>query len=148
MKKSQLQKIARDIIKNNIYLTLATADSKPWAASLYYQTDNKLNFYFVSPINSLHSKHIQKNSIVSFTIFDSHQPKNKGNGIQASGKACILKGKELQEGLKWFRTSILESKDPDFVRANYQLFKIIPNKFYIWDPDTKIDIRTEVKLKK
>jgi len=148
MKKSQLRKIAKDIIENNIYLTLATADSKPWAAPLYYRIDNKLNFYFVSPINSLHSRHIQKNPVIAFTIFDSHQPKNKGNGIQASGKAYILKGKKLQEGLKWFRTSILNSKDPDFAMAKYQLFKIVPNKFYIWDPDTKIDVRTEVKLKR
>jgi len=147
MKKSQLKKIAIDIIKNNIYLTLATADSRPWAAALYYRTDNKLNFYFVSPINSLHSKHVRKNPIVAFTIFDSHQKAGAGNGIQASGECKELKGKELREALKWYKSSVFTSTHPEIVKAKYRLYKIVPQHFFIWDPDRKSDVRSEVKLK-
>lgn len=87
-----LVQIARDIIKNNCYLTLGTADENmPWTAPLYYAVDDRYTFYYISQMDSLHTKHILKNSKVAFAIFDSHQKEGTGNGVQASGRAYLLK---------------------------------------------------------
>jgi nitroimidazol reductase NimA-like FMN-containing flavoprotein (pyridoxamine 5'-phosphate oxidase superfamily) len=69
---------AKAIIKNNIYLTLATAtkDGKPWISPLFFAYDNDFNLYWVSSKNSLHSKLIRSNPRVAIVIFDSslHTP--------------------------------------------------------------------------
>ncbi|MBI2029943.1 pyridoxamine 5'-phosphate oxidase family protein, partial [Candidatus Gottesmanbacteria bacterium] len=45
----ELNKIAKEIIKKNIYLTLATTDGKiPWSAPLFYAVGNDYHFYFIS----------------------------------------------------------------------------------------------------
>ncbi|OGK13755.1 hypothetical protein A3A93_05440 [Candidatus Roizmanbacteria bacterium RIFCSPLOWO2_01_FULL_38_12] len=79
-----LTKIANNILKSNIYMTLATSSKSghPWASPVYYAMDDKHNFYFISKPNTLHSRHIHVNPHIALAIFDSHQPEGKGNGIQ------------------------------------------------------------------
>lgn len=148
-KQEKLNKIAKDIIKNNIYLTLATTDSGPWAAPLYYCVDDKYKFYYISQMESVHTRHILKNPNVAFAIFNSHCSEGKGNGVQASGKAYLLKkDNEIKEALKWYSTTFIECKPESFKgSAPYRLFKIIPEKFYVLDPDAPVDVRVEVILK-
>lgn len=141
-------KIAKDIIKNNIHLTLATTDKNiPWAAPLFYCADDKFNFYFSSQMNSLHVKHLLKNPTIAFAIFDSRQKEGTGNGIQASGKTFLVIDSEIKEALGWYHTNFFEIKPETFKEGClYRLFKIIPDHFYIQDPDAKVDKRIEVKL--
>ena len=150
MKAAKLVEIAKDIIKNNIYLTLSTTDGKkPWATPLYYCADNKYNFYFISQMDSLHTKNILKDPKVAFAIFDSHQKEGTGNGVQASGKAYLLKKeKEIAEALRWFHTNFIEIKKEKVLgNSKYKLFKITPEHFYVLDPEAKVDKRVEVKLR-
>jgi uncharacterized protein YhbP (UPF0306 family) len=85
---AEFNKIAKDIIKNNIYLSLATSVGKDvWIAPLFYCADDEYNFYYISQMESVHTKHALKNPNVAFAIFDSHLPEGEGNGVQASGKA-------------------------------------------------------------
>lgn len=86
--------IAKKIIEENIYMTIATSDENgiPWVAPLFYAVDDSYNFYFISQLSSLHSKHILKNPNVAFAIFDSHQKEGSGSGVQGSGKAYLLNG--------------------------------------------------------
>ncbi|HUW21330.1 MAG TPA: pyridoxamine 5'-phosphate oxidase family protein [Candidatus Bathyarchaeia archaeon] len=148
MKQEEFNKIAKDIIKNNIYLTLATADGDPWIAPLYYCIDDKYHFYYISQMDSVHTRQIFKNSKVAFAIFDSCLPEGKGNGIQASGIVYFLKkDKEIKQALKWYSTTYIECKPESFKSsAPYRLFKIVPEKFYILDPNAPIDKRVEVFL--
>ena len=138
---------AKSIVKNNIYLSLATADGDPWVAPLFYCTDPQYNFYFISQLDSVHTKHLLKNPMVSFAIFDSHQEEGKGNGIQAAGKAYRVPDEDIDEALKWYHTTFIAlTKELLTGPAPYKLFKIIPDKFYILDPGAKVDKRIEVKL--
>lgn len=149
-KQDELNKIARYIIKENIYLTLATCDGEtPWSAPLFYCVDDNYNFYYISQIDSIHTKHILKNPKVSFSIFDSHDPEGQGNGIQASGNAYLLeKEKDIKEALKHYHTTFISCKPEDFDGSKpYRLFKITHEKIYILDPDTEVDKRIEVFLK-
>lgn len=147
MDEQQRNQFARDIIKNNIYLTLATADGEPWVAPVYYCVDDKYNFYFMSQMDSLHTQHILKNPVVAFAIFDSHQKEGTGNGIQGKGKAYLVKEDEIDEALRWYHTTFVELTKEGLANSPYNFFKIIPEKFYILDPDEKhVDKRIEVFL--
>lgn len=149
MTQDRLNRIARDIIANNIYLTLATSGNRPWAAPLYYCTDHELHFYFISPANSLHTQHILKNPRVAFAIFDSHQTEGAGNGVQGSGTASLLARKaEIVEALKYYKTTFIEL-NPENCKppAPYRLFKLTPEHLYVLDPEAKTDTRAEVFLR-
>jgi uncharacterized protein YhbP (UPF0306 family) len=154
------KQLAQQIIDSNNYCSLATTDGvKPWSAGLYYSVDEQYVFYFVSDNTSLHAKHIQKNSHVAFTIFNSTESPEVINGLQIEGEAYVVpiaeishaatvvykkrfKGKKLSEIAKY-----LDPKRYSDVTA-LRLYKIIPRKFYILDPekagkhgrDTRIEI--------
>lgn len=149
MKKTELNKIAEEIIKSNIYLTLATTDGSgiPWAAPLFYAIDDNYDFYFISQLDSLHSKHILKNPTVAFAIFDSHQQEGTGNGVQGSGKAYLLDESKLPEAMKWYKTTFIEMKPESFTGdAPYRFFKLVPEHFYVLDQEVKVDKRVEINL--
>ncbi len=147
MNQFQLANIAKEIIKNNIYLTLGTADKDPWVAPVFYAVDDKYNFYYISQMDSLHTRHILKSPSVAFAIFDSHQKEGTGNGVQGIGKVHLLSDEELSEAFKWYHTTFIEMK-PEFFTGNapYRFFKIIPEHFYVLDPEAKVDKRVEVNL--
>lgn len=147
MDKIDLLKFAKKIIKNNIYLSLGTADGKPWVAPLFYCVDPAFNFYFISQLDSVHTKHLMKNPSVAFAIFDSHQKEGSGNGIQGKGKAYLVGENEIDEALKWYHTSFITlTKESLLGPSPYKLFKLIPEKTYILDPDAMVDKRIEVSL--
>lgn len=147
MTQQQRNQLARDIIKSNIYLTLGTTDGEPWVAPVYYCVDDKYNFYFMSQMDSLHSQHILNNPVVAFAIFDSHQKEGTGNGVQGKGRAYLLKEEEWDEALRWYHTTFIELTKEDLANSPYHFFKIIPETFYILDPDEKhVDKRVEVNL--
>jgi len=111
MTQTDFIEIGRNIIRENSYLTLATADGKPWAAPVFYAVDAKWTFYFISQLDSLHIRHIFKNPLVAFAIFDSHQKEGSGNGVQGLGTARLLNDDELDEAFRWYNTSFVEMKD-------------------------------------
>lgn len=94
-----------------------------------------------------HSKHIIKNPTAAFAIFDSHQQEGTGNGVQGSGKAYLLDESKLPEAMKWYKTTFIEMK-PDSFRgdAPYRFFKLVPEHFYVLDPEAKVDKRVEVNI--
>ena len=51
-------------------MVIATVDheSTPWVCNVYYSVTNDFKLFFVSPTDSLHSKHIAQNSRVAFSI--------------------------------------------------------------------------------
>ena len=83
MNKQNLIKVAKKIIEDNIYLTVASSskNGKPWISPLFFAYDKKYNFYWISGKDSLHSKLIRKNSKVAIVIFDSTASEGKGDGV-------------------------------------------------------------------
>lgn len=142
------KQIARKILRDNIYLVLGTADGKnPWTAPLYYAVGRDNNIYFISKINSLHIRHLLKNPVAAFSIFDSRQREGQGNGIQAMGKVLLLKREiEIETALKYYRTSFISIDAKILQKGQYRMFKIIPKHLYIQDPRSPTDKRIEVKM--
>lgn len=150
MTQEQLDKKAVEILKSNIYFTLATTDGNlPWAAPLFYCMDEDFNFFFISQMNSLHTIHVLKQPNVSFAIFDSHLAEGEGNGVQGSGIVSLLTGNEIDEGLRVYSTTFINlTPETLSAPAPYRLFKLTPNSFFVLDPETKTDKRIKVYPKK
>lgn len=149
MTQDEFNQLGKSIIKNNIYLTLATSNTNPWIAPLFYCADENFNFYFISQLDSTHSKHVRINPNVAFAIFDSHIEEGKGNGIQASGKAYLLsESLDIENALKYYHTNFVEiTKESVSGSSSYKLFKIVPDHFFVLDSEAKVDKRVEVFLK-
>ena len=79
---------ARKIIENNIYITIATAskDGLPWISPVYSAHDKDYTFYWISPMDTLHSRLIRENHRVAIVIFDSRAPEGTGEGVYIKDK--------------------------------------------------------------
>lgn len=144
-----LNKLAQDILKTNMYLSLATCTkNSPWIAPLFYHLGAKNELYFASQPTSIHGTHIAKNPNVAFAIFDSHQKEGTGVGIQAFGKAQILDTRlQILEAMKYYHTDFFKVSPSKFMgRSKYRLYKITPTTFYLNDPRVKVDRRVEVRI--
>ncbi len=153
-----LNKLARNIVHRNIYLTLSTTDGKsPWIAPLYYVTDSNYTFYFFSNRNSKHAKHIRKNSNVAIAIYDSNQAGGEGNGIQMKAKAYEVPLKELPKvltlyGKKYYtdtkpKFSLLLTLKKFFGKSSLRFYKITPQQVYVLDPEDPVGKRVQVELR-
>jgi len=147
--KDLLTQKSREILEGNIYCTLATvsAEGVPWASPVYYCVDPQHSLYFISKKSSKHVQNMHSNNIVSFALFDSHQKEGTGNGIQGMGIVTELKGTEIIEGLKWYRTSFATLSKAFFRKPfGYRLYKLSPSEWYILDPDAEDDRRVRISL--
>lgn len=147
MNNMNLTKLAKDIIRTNIYLTLATAGETPWAAPVYYRPDDQYNLYFVSQPASLHGQHINRSSQVAFAIFDSHQAEGSGVGVQGLGVATVVEASELSEALRWYSSSFIKLKAELLTgKASYRMYKLKLKKIFVLDPNAATDKRVQVDL--
>lgn len=147
MTQEELNILAKDIIKANIYLTLGTFDGEPWVAPVFYCVTKDFKFYFISQLESLHTKQMIKNSNVAFAIFDSHAEEGQGKGIQGKGNVSLLEGENLEKKINNYHTTFIDIK-PDFLKGNapYRLFELVPSEVWVTDPEAKVDKRAKVSL--
>ena len=82
---------ANNIIKQNIYCTLATSSSEgiPWSTPVYFSYDKQCHIYWTSTIQSQHSQNIYQNQgQVALSIFNSIVPEGTSvQGLYFFGKA-------------------------------------------------------------
>lgn len=133
-----------EIISSNIYLSLATVDSEfwTWISPVFFCRD-KNYLYFASQDSSRHIKNIQKDSRITFSIFDSRAPEWEGNGIQGIWKVKEISHEQLREWLKIYTTDFLSQSD--FESWFYSLFCIEIQKAFILNPFWWADERIDVK---
>jgi uncharacterized protein YhbP (UPF0306 family) len=83
---------AKQIIADNIYMTIATAsiDGKPWISPVFFAYDEHYNLFWVSNKHSRHSSLIRDNSNVAIVIFDSTPPEGDGDGVYFEARASEL----------------------------------------------------------
>ncbi len=153
-----LNKIARQIINQNIYLSLATSfKNRNWIAPLFYVTDKKYLFYFISEHKSLHAQHIRKNPNSAVTIFNSQEKPEQVNGIQMSCRATELNSK-IKPVIKLIyqktEAELLKLRFPDHLnpesylgKSPFRIYQITPKDVYILDPKiTHTDKRIKVDI--
>ena len=109
---SNIYEMAKDIIKNNKFLSLATVDNdgKVWSTPLSYSVDENYSFYFTSELDSKHVMNIMDNPEVSFTIFDSTRRVSDIDGLQVTGIVGQVEPSELEKIVKNYYLTVF--KDP------------------------------------
>lgn len=78
-----------DVLQKCFFVSIATVDKNgPWVANVMYTSDEKLNIYWASRVDSRHSKAIiNGNDRVAGTITLTTNPKEDWIGLQIEGKA-------------------------------------------------------------
>ena len=156
---SNIYEMARDIIKDNKFLSLATIDNEGevWSTPLSYYCDENYNFYFTSELDSKHIINIMDNPNVSFTIFDSTRRVSDVDGLQIKGIVGQVDNNDLERVVKNYYLNVF--KDPEerkeweapytyFLQDEkpvYRFFQIVPTEIYKRDTDY-LDADRRVKI--
>jgi nitroimidazol reductase NimA-like FMN-containing flavoprotein (pyridoxamine 5'-phosphate oxidase superfamily) len=106
--------IARQIIDENLYMVLATADGggRPWASPVQYATEDRREFFWVSRPDATHSQNLRERPELSIVIFDS---KIAGEERQAVYMSAV--GSEVppeHEGLEVFSRRSIANGDEEW----------------------------------
>lgn len=151
--------VAKQIIDNNTYMTLATSvDDNPWACALFMGVDERYHLYFVSNIRARHVQNVLQNQRVSVTVFDSHAISGEANGVQLTGSCNRLIGGKIQRGIDAIYTkrypdpaeraqhnlTVKEFSRPDTNPTARHIYEITPQHVYVLDKQTGEDTRIEV----
>jgi nitroimidazol reductase NimA-like FMN-containing flavoprotein (pyridoxamine 5'-phosphate oxidase superfamily) len=94
-----LRVIAGDVLQSVRYLTLGTASSggESWMTPLAHAWDHEDRFYWMSAVDSRHSRNVDENPAVSVLLFDLGTT-GTDQALFGSGTARMLTEDELEEG--------------------------------------------------
>lgn len=148
---------ARDIVRVNRYMTLATSDGESvWIAPIGYVVDADYNFYWFSATDARHSQHIQRNPNVAVAIYNSTEPADIVTSLQLAGTAQSVEGPELQQVMDfyWRQSFSDESARARWMRpiedfsgaAMQRFYRFTPTQVYMFPSNKRVDRRTEVNL--
>ncbi len=146
---------AREIIRANRYMSLATGDGKSvWISPVAYVVDANYNFYWYSAKDAHHSENIHSNSNSAAAIFNSTEPSDRVNGVQMPGNAFVVAEFNLLQvmDLYWKQSFPDESVRARWIRpasdfmgdAILRFYQFSPTQVFILDPDSPR--RLEVSL--
>lgn len=83
----------RRYLAEHYTMTLATAvDGRPWAATVFYVSDEQLRLYFVSDPKTRHASEAARNPNVAATIYAHDQAWQSIRGIQIEGRLAEVAG--------------------------------------------------------
>lgn len=137
----EIRKLVENYLNEARMLQVATSrDDQPWACTVYFAFDDKLNLYWISSTSRRHSEEIRNNEKVAGTIVLPHTPGMKVRGLQLQGVARELNEKdEATIGMKYYAerfgmnsdrvNSILENKD------GHICYKIKPTLLVLFDEE-------------
>jgi uncharacterized protein YhbP (UPF0306 family) len=153
--------MAKDIIKNNRFLSLATRNIKGdvWATPLSYSVDKDYNFYFTTAIDSIHIDHIRENPYVAFSIFNSTRRVSDIDGLQIKGIVGEVERDKLPQIVKEYYLQVFPDADEraewespweNFTKDDfpvYRFFQIVPLEIYKRDTDNdEVDRRVQIDI--
>jgi len=87
------------ILSENIYCCLATAskDGMPWNTPIFYSYDHKLNLYWASAIDSMHSQHLKENPQAFIVIYNSTAAPRTATALYLQGQVETVANHRLDE---------------------------------------------------
>ncbi len=100
MNESETRVAIGEMLKQHNTLTLATSgDEGPWAATVFYASDAKLNLYFVSDHRTRHGRDLESSQSVSAAINPDCGTWGEVRGLQMTGSVSVLSGGARAAGL-------------------------------------------------
>lgn len=94
-----------NILNSNTLLSMASVnDNKSWINTAFFCFNNYLDIFFLTEIESQHSKNLAGNNSVAVSIFDSNQQWGPGKlkGLQLFGICKKAQGIQLLEGTRLY----------------------------------------------
>lgn len=107
---------AREILDANLYLTLATADEegRPWASPVYYASEDRADFYWVSDPEARHSRNLAVRPAASAVVFDSRAAIGTGQAVYLALVAEQVRGTEIERGIAIFSRVSVSHGGPEW----------------------------------
>jgi len=147
-------------LKNVKLLAIASFNTQPWIATVFYCYDEELNLYFLSRLVRRHSQEILKNAQVAVAIADQNQIfGNEMKGLQIEGTCMPLSGEEARNAFAFYKQRFpkVEGFMPEEGLTRYvesfskgeiihRIWKVIPTKIKIFDESKYGDMGKEFVL--
>lgn len=151
-----LKELAKQILVDNQYMTLATVDKngEAWVSPVAYAYDGKKCLYFMSLTSSAHCQNLLKKPTLAFAIFDSRQEFGKGVGLQIKAQAEIVPlyknptAMRFYFGRKWpyGKPGTVSEFKKFFKKYKYRFYKLSLAEVWMNDPSVEYDRRVKVRL--
>ncbi len=112
--------VARAIIDDNAYMTLATADTQgtPWATPVWYAHEAYTRFLWISRPGARHSQNLATRPQLGIVIFDSHSPIGTGQGVYLEAVAGEVPEAEIGQAMAAFSRRSLAQGGKEFTPAD------------------------------
>lgn len=83
------ERLARALVADNVYLTLATADAAgvPWASPLWFAARGLEEFVWASKPGARHSRNLTETPRVALVVFDSSRTPGAGSALYVQADA-------------------------------------------------------------
>lgn len=143
-------RLARALVAENAYLTLATADADgaPWASPVWFAASGLDLFVWASKPGARHSRNIAENPRVSLVVFDSSRAPGGGSAFYVSATAelvddigfaealAVYNERSLAHGLREWDAANLRSP------AKHRLYRAVAlEAFVLDDHDERLRVR-------
>ena len=145
---------AREILDRIAYMVLGTADAdgRPWATPVYFATDGRGAFYWVSSREARHSANIAARPEVGIVVFDSTVPIGTGQGMYMEARAEELSDADLESGLAVFSARSIEHGGVAWTREDVtggtliRMYRATASSYSMLAKDGQPDHRVPVEL--
>ncbi|HEX9788141.1 MAG TPA: pyridoxamine 5'-phosphate oxidase family protein [Candidatus Binatia bacterium] len=152
----ELKQQVLDYLQSHNTMTLATcAGEIPWAATVFYASDD-LELYFFSSPDSRHCQNLSVNSLVAVTIQEDYKDWRAIKGIQLEGQVMLVDGmlektKAMAVYARKYADVIKLFTDPasgPFYKAflRVKFYRVAPEKLFYIDNQQGFGKRQELNL--
>src|ERR1700754_1272227 len=133
--------LARALIAENSYLTLATVDAagRPWATPVWFAARDLDVFVWASKPGARHSLNLAQNAQVSLVVFDSSRAPGEGSALYVSATAALAGREEFDGLLDLYHARSRErgwsGGDADAPRepARHRLYRAVATEAFVLD---------------
>jgi hypothetical protein len=147
---ADLETVGRAIIDDNLYMTVATADTsgRPWPTPVYFAPASYEELVWVSRPEARHSQNIATRAEVGIVVFDSRVPINSGQAVYMSAEAGLVPAADLDRCIDVFSRSNQARGGPSWgaddvgPEARLRLYRAIASEQWVLDEhDRRVPVR-------
>jgi len=153
-----LRPAIRGLLDAHSTLTLATCGPDgPWAAAVFFASDDAFNLYFVSDTRTRHGRDLAANGRAAGTVHPDCSDWGEVRGVQMEGAVSILDGSERQAALECYlakfprvRSMHEQPCDDDEARIASRLrqatlFQLMPERIRLIDNSRGFGFKAELR---
>ena len=138
------EEIAKEIVGNSLYLTLASFDEIPWVSPLFFAVTPRYEFVFISSTTSRHARAIRAHSAVSWCVFLASEAPESTDGVYFEGIAREIRPQD--EHVQFYADVLYDRRFPDAAEraahpANPAYWEETGRRLYVLTPTvaSKVD---------